>query len=109
LSSVTDRIHRPPHSRRRERGISLLEAQVALLLLFLTLAGILAVVASQSRHISNLEQYSRARGVVNTTRKRAFVSLSAEGDGAGSACAVSLSSLDVNAGVPSARVAVSDP
>lgn len=75
----------------RDGGFTLVEIQIAVLLLSVALAGLTGVYAMQHRHLSWMEQNGRSYGIVDPVAKRALVSLADDlGDGSLPPCEVAL-------------------
>ncbi len=101
---------RVPSSSKARRcdGFSLLEVQIAILILVLAVMGLMATVASQNRHLVGVEEYGKVRGVTSTARKRVVVSYT-EAATTGPACEVHLDDLAERGRSLTARVRVLTP
>ncbi len=90
-------------------GFSLLEVQIAILVLVLAVMGLMATVANQNRHLVGVEEYGRVRGVTSTASKRVVVAFT-EAATTGPACDIRLDELDERGHVSlTARVRVFRP
>jgi hypothetical protein len=95
-------------NRRGQEGFTLVEAAVAIFVLFLTLTSLLVAAGSQHRHLQELERYAGARGVVNVGARKAVVSVFSSEAG-GPSCELRLAALEPVGGGLRARAQVGDP
>ena len=95
-------------ARARQAGVTLLEVQVAILLLCVVMLGLTATLATQQRQLTVAERAARLAGSVNLSTRRVVVTRIDSKLG-GSTCLVRPVGLDYSQSPAAVKVRVSAP